>query len=169
MAPRARYRSTDVAPASAGSPLAGPGAHPLLRLQRKIGNRATGQVLARTPATKDQGTVRIGKLPAIKIVGGNVGEWAAKKDLDALEIASEKGKHSTGLERLSKERSRVPSLKVTTPMVDSSGQHLDFGSVEIEFVNARVAGYAVDGKLESWRAVDFEAVHRTTISRKSGI
>ena len=76
---------------------------------------------------------------------------------------------SAELERLSKVRSRVPSLKVTTPMLDQSGQHLDYGSVEIEFVNARVTGYTVDGKLESWRAVDFEAVHRTTISRKSGI
>jgi hypothetical protein len=54
-------------------------------------------------------------------------------------------------------------------MVDRGGRHLDFGSVEIEFVNARIAGYAVDGKLETWRAVDFEAVHITTISHKSGV
>jgi hypothetical protein len=169
MPPRARIRSTDVAPASIDARVAWRSVHPVLGLQRTIGNRATGHVLAREPATKDQGTVQIGKLPPIKIVGGNAGEWAAKKNPETLEIVSEKGKHSAELERLSKDRSRVPSLKVTAPMVDQSGQHLDFGSVEIEFVNARITGYAVDGKLETWRAVDFEAVHRTTTSRKSGI
>ena len=55
------------------------------------------------------------------------------------------------------------------PRTDQSGQHLDFGSVEIEFVNARITGYARDGKVETWRAVDFDTVHRTTISRKTGI
>jgi hypothetical protein len=168
MAPRARNRSGDVAPASAEAVLARRSADPVLRLQGKIGNRATGQLLARTPATKDQGTVQIGKLPAIKIVGGNAGEWAAKKNPETLEIISEKGKHSAELEQLSKDRSKIPSLKVTAPMVDQNG-HVDYGSVEIEFVNARVTGYTVDGKLETWRAVDFEAAHRTTISRKSGI
>jgi hypothetical protein len=169
MAPRARNRSSDIAPASADAPLARRSAGPVLRLQGKIGNRATGRVLARTPATKDQGTVRIGKLPAIKIVGGNGGEWAAKKDPETLEISSEKGKHSHELEQRSKDGSKIPSLKVTVPMVDQSGQHLDYGSVEIEFVKARITGYTVDGKLETWLAVDFEAVHRTTISRKSGM
>jgi hypothetical protein len=54
-------------------------------------------------------------------------------------------------------------------MVDQSGKHLDYGSIQIEFVNARIAGYSVDGKVESWRAVDFETAHRTTISHKTGI
>jgi hypothetical protein len=169
MVSRARSRSREVAPASADAPVARRRADPVLRLQRVIGNRALGQVLARTPATKDQGTVQIGKLPAIKIVGGNAGEWAAKSNPETLEITSEKGKHSAELERLSKDRSHIPSLKVTAPIVDQSGKHLDFGSVEIEFVNPHITGYTVDGKLETWRAVDFEAVHRTTISHKSGI
>jgi hypothetical protein len=169
MAPRARNRSSDLAPARAGAPVARRSADPVLRLQRAIGNRATGQVLARAPATKDQGTVQIGKLPAIKIVGGNAGEWASKKNPDTLEITSEKGKQSAELKRLSDERSTIPSLKVTAPVPDQSGKHLDFGSVEIEFVNARITGYTVDGKLETWRAVDFEAVHRSTISHKTGI
>ena len=108
-------------------------------------------------------------MPGIKIVDGNAGDWAAKKDPPALEITSEKGKHSAQLQQLSKDRSRVPSLKVTTPAVDQSGQHLDYGSVEIEFVNARITGYTDDGKLETWRAVDFREVHRTTIARKTGI
>lgn len=63
--------------------------------------RATGQVLARAPATKDHGKVQIGKLTAITIVGDNAAEWAAKKDPDTLEITSQKGRHSAQLERLS--------------------------------------------------------------------
>jgi hypothetical protein len=169
MAPRARNRSNNRAPVSAAAPAARRSSDPVLALQRMIGNRATSQLLARAPATKDQGTVQIAKLPAIKILGGNAGEWAAKKNPDTLEITSEKGKHSPELERLSKEKSTIPSLKVTTPMADQSGKNLDFGSIEIEFVNARITGYTVDGKLETWRAVDFEAVHRTSISHKSGV
>jgi hypothetical protein len=169
MSPQARNRSGGRSPASADAPIARRATDPVLRLQRKIGNRATAQLLARAPATKDQGTVQIGKLSAIKVVAGNAGEWAAKQNPDTLEITSEKGKHSPELERLSEERITIPSLKVTTSVVDERGEHLDYGSVEIEFVNARITGYTVDGKLETWRAVDFEAVHRTTISRKSGI
>jgi hypothetical protein len=165
---RARNRIDDVAPVGAIASPARPRA-PVLRLQQQIGNRATGRVLARSPAKEAQGTVKVGDLPPIKILGGNAGEWAAKKDPDTLEIKSEKGRHSGGLERLSKGHSKIPSLKVQTTMVDPGGQHLDYGSVEIEFVNARVTGYTVDGKLETWRAVDFEAVHRTIISHKSGV
>jgi hypothetical protein len=140
-----------------------------LLLQRKIGNRATGQLLARAPATKNHGTVKIGTLPAIKIMGGNADEWAAKGQPRTLEITSVKGKHSAALERLSKGASKLPTLKVTTPIVDQSGQHLDFGSVELEFAHVSIAGYAVEGKLETWSAVDFNAVRRMTISHKTGI
>lgn len=142
---------------------------PVRVLQRAIGNRAMAQVLARTPASTDYGTVQIDKLPVIKITGGNAGEWAAKKQPETLQITSEKGKHSAGLQRLADDKTRIPSLKVVTPAVDQSGQHLDFGSVEIEFVNARISGYTVEGTTESWSAVDFDAVHRKSISHKSGI
>lgn len=168
MAPRARNRSSNVAPTGAIAPVAHSTAGPVLRLQGKVGNRATAQVLARAPAEKDLGTVKIDKLPSIKITGGNAGDWAAKKDRDTLEITSEKGKHSAQLERLSKDRTKIPSLIVTTP-IDQTGQHLDYGSVQIEFVNAHITGYAVDKNVETWSAVDFEAVHRTTISHKSGV
>ena len=170
MAPRARPRRSELAPL--GTQPARParsGSDPVQRLQGLIGNRATGQVLARKPATAGQGTVTIPKLPAIAITGGNAGAWAAGKDPDTLEVTSEKGRHSAALERLAKDRTRVSSLKVVVPRTDQGGQHLDFGSVEIEFVNARVTGYALDGTVETWRAVDFEMVHRTTISRKTGI
>jgi hypothetical protein len=142
-------------------------ANPVLGLQRKIGNRATGRLLARAPATKDQGTVHIGKLPAIKILGGNAGDWA-NHEPRTLEITSKKGKHSAALKRLSEDGSKIPKLTVTTP-ISQNGQHLDFGSLELEFGRARIDGYTVDGNVEMWRAVDIETLHRTTISHKSGI
>jgi hypothetical protein len=166
MPPRARTRSSDGGPSRDAASARRP--DPVLLLQRAIGNRAVGQVLSRTPATKDNGTVQVGKL-SIKIAGGNAGDWAAKKDPDTLEISSEPGKHSAELEKLSKSRTRIPSLKVTTPAVDANGEHLNYGSVQIEFVNARIAGYSSDGTLETWRAVDFESAHRTTITRKAGV
>lgn len=168
MPPRIQNRR-DTFPTSADTPVARRSANPVLRLQREIGNRATSQVLARAPAIKDQGTVHIGKLTAIKIMGGNAGDWAAKKEPRTLEVTSRKGKHSAELERLSSRRSKIPGLKVTTPIVDQSGHHLDFGSVEIDFGNPRITGYTIDGQLETWRAVEFDRVHRTTISHKAGI
>jgi len=164
---RAR-RGSDIAATTPDAPVARPSATPVLRLQREIGNRATGELLARAPATKDLGTVQIDKLPAIKILGGNAGDWA-KKQPATLEITSKKGKHSPTLERLSRDGSKIPNLKVTSPIANQSGQHLDFGSVVLEFGNARVTGYTVDGNVEMWRAVDFETARRTTISHKSGI
>jgi hypothetical protein len=156
-----------IAPVGADTAVARRSVNPALLLQRRIGNRATGQLLARAPATKDHGNVKIGKLPAIKIMGGNAGEWI-KNQPNTLEITSTKGKHSAALERLSRGGSKIPTLKVTTP-IDQSGQHLDFGSVELEFSHATIADYAVDGKLETWRAVDFNRVHRNTVSHRTGI
>jgi hypothetical protein len=162
-------KGSTIAPAGADTAVARRSVNPALLLQRKIGNRATGQLLARAPATKNHGIVQAGKLPAIKIVGGNADEWASRKDPRTLEITSTKGRHSAALKRLSNDGSKIPTLKVTTPIVDQNGQHLDFGSVELEFSHATIADYAVDGKLETWRAVDFNRVHRTTISHRTGI
>jgi hypothetical protein len=160
---------SDIASAKPVGPAARHSANPVLGLQRQVGNRATGQLLARAPAVKDNGSVHIGKLPAIKIVGGNAGEWAAKKELRTLEVTSRKGRHSAGLKRLSGDGSKIPTLKVTTSLSDQSGQHLNFGTVELEFYNASIADYTVEGNLETWRAVDFNGVHRTTISHMTGI
>jgi hypothetical protein len=159
----------EIGSAGENPPVARRTANPVLGLQRQIGNRATREVLARAPATKDNGTVHVGKLPAIKILGGNAGDWAAGKDPYTVEITSKRGRHSAGLERLSREKGKIPMLKVTTPIVDQSGQHLNFGRVELEFSNPRIADYTVDGNIETWRAVDFNKAHRTTISHMTGI
>jgi uncharacterized membrane protein YebE (DUF533 family) len=137
---------------------------PVLALQQAVGNRAFGQMLARKSSTKP--TVQIGKL-AIEVAGGNIAAWAAGEIPEALEATSQKGRHSAELERLSKERTRIKSLMLTVAAANkSSGQVLDMGSLRIEFTNARIKRYDVDGKAESWQVADFDGVHRTKTTRK---
>jgi len=139
--------------------------NPVLALQQAVGNRAVGQMLARKSSKNP--TIQIGKL-AIEVAGGNIAAWAAGEVPEALEVNSEKGRHSAELERLSKERTRIKSLTLTVAAANkSSGQVLDMGSLAIEFTNARIKGYGVDGKTESWQVADFDGVHRTKITRKT--
>ena len=111
-------------------------------------------------------TVQIGKR-AIEVAGGNIAAWAASEVPEALEVSSQKGRHSAELEGLSKERTRIKSLTLTVAAPNKSGgQELDLGSLAIEFTNARIKGYVVDGKTESWQVGDFDGVHRTKTTRK---
>ena len=137
--------------------------NPVLALQQAVGNRAVGQMLARKSSKNP--IIKIGKL-AIEVAGGNIAAWAAGEVPEALEVTSQKGRHSAELERLSKERTRIKSLTLTVAPANKSGQELDMGSLAIEFTNARIKGYDVDGKTESWRVTDFDGVHRTKTSRK---
>jgi hypothetical protein len=139
--------------------------NPVLALQQAVGNRAVGRMLARKPSKNP--TIQIGKL-TIQVAGGNIAAWAAGGEVpEALEVTSEKGRHSTELERLSKERTRIKSLTLTVAAANkSAGQELDMGSLAIEIVNARIKGYGVDGKTESWRVADFDRVNRTKTTRK---
>jgi uncharacterized membrane protein YebE (DUF533 family) len=138
--------------------------HPVLALQQAVGNRAVGQMLARKSSTKP--TIQIGKL-AIEVAGGNIAAWAAGEVPEAVEVTSEKGRHSPDLERLSKERTRIKSLTLTVAAANkSSGEVLDMGSLAIEFTNARIKAYGIDGKTESWQVADFDGVHRTKTTRK---
>jgi len=138
--------------------------HPVLALQQAVGNRAVGQMLARKASTKP--TIHIGKL-AIEVAGGNIAAWAAGEVPEAVEVTSEKGQHSPDLERLSKERTRIKSLTLTVAAANkSSGEVLDMGSLAIEFTNARIKAYGIDGKTESWQVADFDGVHRTKTTRK---
>ena len=138
--------------------------NPVLALQQAVGNRAFGQMLARN-ASKNP-TIKIGK-HAIEVAGGNIAAWAANEVPETLDVTSQKGKHSAELERLSKERTRIKSLTLTVAAANkSSGQQLDLGSLAIEFTNARIKGYALDGKTESWQVADFDGVHRTKVTHK---
>jgi hypothetical protein len=136
--------------------------NPVLALQQAVGNRAVGQMLARKSFKKP--TIKIGKL-AIEVAGGNIAAWAAGEVPEALEVTSEKGRHSAELDRLSKERTRTKSLTLTVAAANTS-EELDMGSLAIEFTNARIKGYGVDGKTESWQVADFAEVHRTKTTRK---
>jgi hypothetical protein len=119
-------------------------------------------MLARKPSKNP--TIQIGKL-AIEVAGGNIAAWAAGEVPEALEVTSQKGRHSAELERLAKDRTRIKSLTLTVAAANKSGE-LDLGSLAIEFTNARIKGYAVDGKTESWQVADFAEVHRTKTTRK---
>jgi hypothetical protein len=137
--------------------------HPVLALQQAVGNQAVGQMLARKSSKNP--TVKVGK-HTIEVAGGNIAAWAAGEVPEALEVTSETGRHSAELERLSKERTRIKSLTLTVAAANRSGQQLDMGSLGIEFTNARIKGYDVDGKSESWQVADFDGVHRTKTTRK---
>src|SRR4051812_6129328 len=113
MGMRAHEDDREGTTAKPGAPVVRRAASPVSALQRTIGNRAIGQVLARKEAVKDYGSVKIGKLPPIKIVGGNSRDWAAKKDVDVLEVISAVGKHSKQLEKWSTDKTRIDVLTLT--------------------------------------------------------
>ena len=69
---------------------------------------------------------------------------------------------------MSKDRTRIKSLTLTVEAAGKSGEALDLGSLSIEFTNARIKGYQIDGDTESWQVADFDGVHRTKISHTIG-
>lgn len=141
---------------------------PVLALQRAAGNRAAGQVLARKASAESKSPhVQFGKL-SIEVAGGNIAAWAANEVPDALLVTSQKGHHSSELESMSKDRTRIKSLTLTVAAAGKSGEALNLGSLSIEFTNARIKGYQLDGDTESWQVADFDGVHRTKISHTIG-
>jgi len=133
--------------------------HPALALQRAIGNRGAGRVLARDKGKNRENfphSVKIGKLGPIEITGGNIGEWAAKKDPDGLQVISVKGKHSDELRRLSDTKARIDTVETSSVVGENS-------LVTITFKKCRVKRYSVDGKNEEW-TVEFGSAKRETLS-----
>ena len=135
--------------------------HPVLALQRLIGNRGTTRVLARQKKNKGQfeHSVKFGKVGPIEIKGGNVADWVAKKTPDDLVLTTTKGKHSDELKRMSESKERIEKLTVQSVVGENT-------FVVITFSNARIRGYSAEGsdKTEDWKVVDFDAVHRETTS-----
>ena len=133
--------------------------NPVLALQRAIGNRGTAQVLARD---KDKNrpsfehSVTIGKLGPIEITGGNVGDWAAKKDPDGLKVTSVKGKHSNELKRLFDSKARIDTVETASVVGENS-------LVTITFKDCRIKRYTTDGEKEEW-TVEFASAKRQTLS-----
>jgi hypothetical protein len=140
---------------------------PVLALQRTAGNRAVAELLARAPAAKGTtGTATIGGVGDIKVSGGNLEEWAGKGAPDTVELASETGKHSTKLEKLSTAGTRT-AVKLAISPPQKEGEHLDVGGgIVLEIADARVQGYAAEDGVETWRLAGFERVKRTKTTRK---
>jgi hypothetical protein len=134
--------------------------HPVLALQRLIGNRGTTRVLARQKnKAQFERSVKFGKLAPIEIKGGNVGEWVGKKTPEKLVLTTTKGKHSDELKRRSDSKERIETLTVESVVGENT-------FVVITFSHARIKGYAADGsgETEDWEVVDFDAVNRDTTS-----
>lgn len=140
------------------------GANPVLTLQRSIGNRAVGQVLARDPVRT--GTVQIGSVGQIKVKGGNLEEWAGTATLDTVEVTSKKGKHSAKLQKLANSGTRT-DVKVTIAPANKTGEQLNVGGgTLLEVSAAHIKDYSVEDGVETWRVGDFERVRRTQITHK---
>ncbi len=142
---------------------------PVLELQRSAGNAAVARMLARTPAAKGTtGSVQIGGVGEIKVNGGNLEEWAGKGAPDAVEVASEKGKHSAKLEKLATARTKT-DVKVTISPPHKEGENLNVGGgFVLEIKDARIKHYAVEDGVETWQVADFESVKRTKITHTIG-
>ena len=138
--------------------------NPVLALQRSIGNRAVVQMLAREPVRT--GTVQIGGVGTIKVKGGNLEEWAGTGVLDTVDVTSEKGKHSSKLEKLSNAGTRTNVTVMISP-ANKAGEDLNVGGgTELVIEGARIKGYAVQDGVETWRVADFEKVARKKITRR---
>jgi hypothetical protein len=140
-------------------PLSRRGAHPVLALQRLIGNRATTRLLARDRSSKKnkatmENSIRLGKLGPIEIKGGNLDAWVAKKTPEELIVTSTKGKHSGALKRLSDNKTHFD--KINLQAITGANHWL-----VITLKNARVVGYTLDESTntETWKLVKFDGVH----------
>ena len=164
---RRRRREGDPTPSSP-SP-ADSRADPVLALQRSSGNAAVAQLLARAPAGKGAtGTAHISGVGEIKVSGGNLEEWAGKETPDTVDAASETGRHSAKLEKLSTGRTKT-DVKLMISPAHKEGEHLNVGGgTQLEVKGARIKGYAVEGGMETWSLADFEAVKRTEITHSIG-
>jgi hypothetical protein len=162
-------RRREVARTRASSSLPQRSADPVLELQRSAGNAAVARMLARAPTAKGTtGSVHIGGVGDIQVTGGNLEEWAGKGAPDAVEVASEKGKHSAKLEKLATARTKT-DVKVTISPPHKEDEHLNVGGgIVLEINDARIKHYAVEDGTETWQVADFENVKRTKITHTIG-
>jgi hypothetical protein len=131
----------------------------VLALQRTIGNQSTARVLARD---KDKNrptfehSVKVGKLGAIEIKGGNIADWAAKKTPDDLKVISAKGAHSEELKHLFESKARIETVETDSVVGENTLITVVFGS-------CKISRYSADGDTEEW-TVEFETAKRQTLS-----
>jgi hypothetical protein len=136
-------------------------ASPVLALQRSIGNRAVGQVLARTPART--GTVEVSGVPDIPVTGGNLDVWAGTEAPETVDVTSREGRHSRKLEQMSGAGTRT-DVKVTIAPANQAGEQLSVGGgIVLEIKHAIIRDYAIADGVETWRIAAFTDVHRTKV------
>jgi hypothetical protein len=139
--------------------------NPILALQRTAGNRAVAQMLARSPKTK--ATVTIPGVGKINVTGGNLEEWTGKEAYDTVDVTSQKGKHSTKLEKLATARERV-DVTVMIEAPGKQGENLNVGGgTQLLLKGVRVK-YSVEGDVETWSLVGITDVKRTKITHSIG-
>jgi hypothetical protein len=162
MPERVTHRRREPGRSQSDSSLMRCSSNPVLALQRSIGNRAVAQVLARDPVRT--GTVQIASVGEIKVKGGHLEDWAGTATLNTVEVTSQKGKHSAKLQQLANAGTRT-DVKVTIGPANKAGEQLNVGGgTLLEISAARVKGYAVEDRVETWRLADLEQVRRTKIT-----
>ena len=164
MPDRLTHRRREPARGQADATLGRRSSNPVLALQRSIGNRAVGQVLARDPLRT--GTVQIAGVGQIKVKGGNLEQWTGAASLDTVEVTSHKGKHSAKLQKLANAGTRT-DVKVTIAPANKAGEQLNVGGgTLLEVSAAHISDYSVEDGIETWRVTDFQRVHRTQITHR---
>jgi hypothetical protein len=139
--------------------------HPVLALQRAIGNHAVAQVLARAPAAAN--SVKIHGLGDIKVKGGNLEEWTGAETPQTVDVTTHKGRHSAKLEKLSHDRTKL-EVKVTIAAANKAGEQLNVGGgTVLDIKDAEVEHYAVSGNEETWRLGGSMNVHRIKTSHRA--
>jgi hypothetical protein len=139
--------------------------NPVLALQRAAGNRAVAQLIARSPSST--ATVTIAGVGTIKVKGGNLEEWTGKDSFDTVDVTSQKGKHSTKLEKLATARTRTDVTIMIDP-AGKTGEHLNVGGgTQLLIKGARIK-YSVEDGVETWQVIDFTDVKRTKITHTIG-
>lgn len=131
----------------------------VLALQRSIGNQGTARVLAREEGKNRPSfphSVKFGKFGPIEVKGGNVADWAAKKDPDDLTVVSDKGAHSAELQRLFESKARIDTVETSSVVGENT-------LVTITFKDCRIRRYSADGDKEEWM-VEFQAAKRQSLS-----
>jgi hypothetical protein len=164
MPERVTHRRREPGRGQADAALGRRSSNPVLALQRSIGNRAVGQVLARDPLRT--GTVQIAGVGQIKVKGGNLEQWTGAASLDTVEVTSHKGKHSAKLQKLANSGTRT-DVKVTIAPANKAGEQLNVGGgTLLEVSAAHINDYSVEDGIETWRVADFQRVHRTQITHR---
>lgn len=157
---RSRQRRSEPAEPRPDAPRRQRSTDAVLALQQAIGNRETAGLLAREKKDKNrpsyEHSVKIGKLGPIEITGGNVADWAAKKDPAGLEVVSPAGKHSAELKRMFDTKARIDTVETASVVGENT-------LVTITFQKCRITRYSAGEKHDEW-TVEFEGAKRHTVS-----